>query len=196
MPLSSVDEFIDKHRIHGDLLNSIRAMILTFPLEEHIKWSAPVYSYKGINLVSFNVFKHHSGLWFFQGALIDDSFGVLQNSQEGKTVAMRHYRIEHGESPDLKLLKNYIRQSIDNIEQGKTIQKKKSKKLKPPAILTDELKKNQPFLERFEELSLAKRNEYIDYLNEAKLDSTRIKRLEKMIHMVLKGKGLNDKYRK
>lgn len=40
-----------------------------------------------------------------------------------------------------------------------------------------------------------KQPEYADYVREAKRDDTRERRLEKILSMIAKGKGLNDKYR-
>ncbi|WP_245625567.1 YdeI/OmpD-associated family protein [Flagellimonas eckloniae] len=39
------------------------------------------------------------------------------------------------------------------------------------------------------------KKEYCEYINEAKQEKTKIKRLEKIIPMIEKGIGLNDAYR-
>lgn len=53
--------------------------------------------------------------------------------------------------------------------------------------------KNNLFAKNFESLSLSHKREFADYIEEAKLEELKRKRLEKIIPMILEGKGLNDK---
>ncbi|MCH7772721.1 MAG: YdeI/OmpD-associated family protein, partial [Bacteroidetes bacterium] len=56
-------------------------------------------------------------------------------------------------------------------------------------------KKDKKVKESFNSLSLSKQREYAEYISEAKRDETKQKRLLKIVPIILKGKGLNDKYR-
>jgi uncharacterized protein YdeI (YjbR/CyaY-like superfamily) len=66
-------------------------------------------------------------------------------------------------------------------------------------VIPDELKilidTNSSLKTAFEALSNYKQKEYAEYINTAKRISTRESRLEKIIPMIIDGKGLNDKYR-
>ena len=57
------------------------------------------------------------------------------------------------------------------------------------------LNKNPKLKEKFEFFSESKRREFAEYIIDAKRISTKESRLEKIIPMILKGEGLNDKYR-
>jgi uncharacterized protein YdeI (YjbR/CyaY-like superfamily) len=57
-------------------------------------------------------------------------------------------------------------------------------------------KKNDTILKTsFAKLTPGKQKEYIIYINEAKQEATKLKRLEKIKPMILQGIGLNDKYK-
>jgi uncharacterized protein YdeI (YjbR/CyaY-like superfamily) len=48
----------------------------------------------------------------------------------------------------------------------------------------------------FDLLSLANRRDYAEYIATAKRPETRQERLKKIIPMILRGEGMNDKYKK
>ena len=48
---------------------------------------------------------------------------------------------------------------------------------------------------KFNEFSPYKQREFIEHITSAKQEKTQLARLEKVIPMILEGKGLNDKYR-
>ena len=53
--------------------------------------------------------------------------------------------------------------------------------------------KNILFAKKFESLSLSQKQAFANYIEEAQLEELKRKRLEKIIPMILEGKGLNDK---
>ena len=55
--------------------------------------------------------------------------------------------------------------------------------------------KNQELLSKFNAFSPYKQREFIEHITSAKQEKTQLARLEKVIEMILEGKGLNDKYR-
>ncbi len=61
-------------------------------MKETIKWGAPVYTLDYKNIVGLGAFKSYVGLWFFQGALLNDEKKKLINAQEDKTKALRQWR--------------------------------------------------------------------------------------------------------
>ncbi|VTP97122.1 YdeI/OmpD-associated family protein [Sphingobacterium daejeonense] len=52
------------------------------------------------------------------------------------------------------------------------------------------------FHESYYQLTPGKQKEYAEYIEEAKQEKTKISRVEKIISLVLAGKGLHDKYKK
>ena len=150
----------------------------------------------GKNIVGMAGFKNHFGLWFFQGALLKDKNKVLLNAQEGKTKAMLQWRFSSMEEIDVELIKDYVLEAVKNQKQGKEIKPQRNQKpLIIPELLQKELDANVALKEKYETFSLSKKREYADYISEAKREATKQSRLEKIIPMILEGKGLHDKYK-
>jgi len=133
---SNVIEYISKHEKWKNELSKIRELMLTLPVEETLKWGAPFYTHGGKNIVGFSAFKNHFGVWFPQGALLKDDFKVLINAQEGKTTAMRQWRMKSNADIDLEVLKMYVLESIQNKEEGKVIKPKKKELIIEEPLLT------------------------------------------------------------
>lgn len=67
--VNSVEEYIEVHDNWSEALAILRHIIVSTELEETLKWSAPVYTLNGKNVMGLGAFKHHFGIWFFNGVL-------------------------------------------------------------------------------------------------------------------------------
>ncbi|TYP98843.1 uncharacterized protein YdeI (YjbR/CyaY-like superfamily) [Tenacibaculum adriaticum] len=191
-----VTEYIQKNKKWSQELTLLRSVLLELPLEETIKWNSPVYTYKGKNILGLSAFKNYSGLWFFQGCFLKDEHKVLINAQEEKTQAMRQWRFNTLAEINIDLVKMYVLEAIENHIAGKELKpKRNTKPLIIPIELQQELDENDQLKSKFDEFSLSKKREFTDYISEAKRVVTKQSRLEKIIPMILKGIGLNDKYK-
>jgi len=195
--VNSVEEYIELHSDFSNLLKELREIVLATELEETIKWNSPVYSLNGKNVLGIGAFKNHAGIWFFQGVFLKDEHNKLVNAQEEKTKALRQWRFEKNELTDGKLIKAYILEAIENQKLGKEIKPDRSDKaFVIPLILENKIASNTEFKNCFNSLSLGKQREYSGYITEAKRETTKITRLEKIIPLIEAGKGLHDKYKK
>ncbi len=194
--MKDVTNYIEKKEKWKTELELLRTTLLSTKMEETIKWGAPTYVYKGKNVVGLAAFKNYCGLWFFQGSLLKDSHKVLMNAQEGKTKAMLQWRFFTLDDIDVKLIKTYVLEAKQNVDEGKEIKPDRTKKeLIIPELLQNTLNTNADFKSQFETFTLSKKREYADYISEAKREATKQKRLEKIIPMILNGVGLYDKYK-
>ena len=195
-PGEKVDAYIDKHEQHSETLKRIRQLILGFPFQETIKWGMPTYVYGGRNLLGLGAFKNHVGLWFFQGALLDDPNGVLQNAQEGKTKAMRQVAFQSADEISEDELVELIEQTISNQDKGLFIKpERKQSKVSIPGELKEAFAADKSLEASFKDLSPGKQREYSEHIGSAKREATRMKRLSTVIPMIKAGQGLNDKYK-
>ena len=188
-----VDLYLAKHKGFSHILNELRDIIRSTGLIETIKWGMPTYTLNNKNILGMSAFKHHLGIWFFQGALLKDTEGVLINAQEGKTNAMRQWRFASDSKLDKKLVLKYLLEAIENEKKGLKI-KRKIKPLVIPTQLENILKSNKDVEMSFKALTLAKKREFAEYIMEAKREKTKEKRLEKIIPMIINRKGLNETY--
>ena len=92
------------------------------------------------------------------------------------------------------MLHLYIQEAIENEKKGLKI-----KHDKKPLIVPSELKrlfdKNEVLAGLFNKLTLTKKREFSDYISEAKIAETKVKRIEKIVPLIEKAIGLHDKYK-
>ena len=191
----TVDEYIIASKQWGDALKKLRSIINKTELKETVKWGAPVYTIHDKNIVGIGAFKSYVGLWFFQGALLKDSKKRLVNAQEGVTKAQRQMRFNSAKQINDKVILEYLKEAIKNQKAGKEIKPAKKASISIPKELQIELQKNSKLKKNFNTLTPFKRREFCEYISEAKREETKNSRLEKITPMILKGIGLNDKYR-
>lgn len=191
----TVDEFIEGVEFWHNELKILRKTLLTTPLEEGVKWGSPCYMIDGTNVVGLGAFKSYFGLWFFQGALLQDEKKLLINAQEGKTKALRQWRMTSGNDIKPRIIKSYVKEAIQLAQEGKAIPISKPKTLVIPDELKAALEGNKNLATKFKKLTPGCQREYAVYVAEAKREPTRLRRIEKIVPMILSGAGLNDKYR-
>ena len=193
---TSVEEYIDIKSEWAEELILLRNIFLKTELKECIKWGAPTYTIKDKNIVGLGAFKEYVGIWFFNGVLLSDPKKLLMNAQEGKTQSMRQMRFTSIKDIDEKTILDYLTEAIENQKQGKKVEKiKNPDPIETPSLLLEQFNKDFELSDMFKILTPYKQKEYITYLNEAKREATKIKRLDKIIPMIKAGVGLNDKYR-
>jgi uncharacterized protein YdeI (YjbR/CyaY-like superfamily) len=192
----TVDEFLAAELNWKQELAKLRGILIRTGLQETIKWGAPTYTHAGKNVVGIGSFKSYFGLWFFQGALRNDAEGVLINAQEGKTRALRQWRMNSAKNIRANTIKSYVRQAIQLVEQGKELRPRTGRPIVVPEELTFALKKHKKAISQFKDLTPGKQREFADYISQAKRAETKRSRIEKILPMICAGVGLNDRYRK
>ena len=195
--MNAIEIYFDTKSTWKPKLELLRKTLLLTNLEETIKWGIPTYVYKNKNIVGLAAFKNYCGLWFFQGRLLKDTHKVLINAQEGKTKAMLQWRFFSLDEINVELIKEYVLEAMSNVDEGKEIKPDRTKKiLVIPEILQNALYINEEFKSKFDTFSLSCKREYADYISEAKKESTKQNRLEKIIPMILNKVKLYDAYKK
>jgi len=192
----TVDEYIANADMWEDELVQMRKILNSTELVEEVKWGGPCYTSGGKNVVGMGAFKSYFGLWFFQGALLEDKAKILVNAQAGKTKALRQWRFTSKNQIDTRRIKAYLKEATALAESGKEIKADRSKPVTIPPELKKALQARKNAKANFENMTKGKQREYADYISDAKREETKSKRLEKIIPMILANQGLNDKYRK
>jgi uncharacterized protein YdeI (YjbR/CyaY-like superfamily) len=158
---------------------------------EDWKWG-PNY-YKDGMVCGFWYFKNHVTITFFQGALLKDRKKVLLKN-EGN-LHNRHIKFTDVNQIDDKLLIEYITEAVINNEKGLKLTEAKDKTVIIPDDFKKLLTKNK-ILKNFGEMSYSKRKDYVNWINGAKQDATRQKRIDQAIAKIKEKQGLNDHYSK
>ncbi len=191
----TVDDYVASRQLWQDEIKRLREILLSTDLTEDVKWGGPCYTYDGKNVVGLAGFKSYFGLWFHQGALLNDKNRVLINAQEGTTKALRQWRMHSARDIKPAAIKSYVSEAISLVKFGKKIGPQKKKPLVVPPELKQALAKNAAARNEFANLRLGLQREFTDHIASAKRNETKQKRIEKILPMIAAGKGLNDQYR-
>jgi uncharacterized protein YdeI (YjbR/CyaY-like superfamily) len=164
-------------------------------VEETIKWGFPHFEYKGI-LCSMAAFKAHCAFGFWKGAIMQDPKKVM--TIIGKTSMGSFDRITSiGDLPSEKIMIAYIKEAKTlNENDIKLPDRAKSKTVsfETPEYFLKALKKNKKASETFQAFSNSNKKDYVEWITEAKTESTREKRMETSIKWIAEGKIRNWKY--
>lgn len=193
---SKIEAFFEKEKPFKKEVLRLREIITRTELEEDFKWGAPTYTINGKNVIGIGSFKHHYGIWFFNGALLKDTNKLLHNAQEGKTKALRQLRFTKEDDFDPKTITAYLTEAIENQKAGREIKIDRSrKKVEIPEALKIAFQNDKGLEKAFMSLTAGKQREYADHIATAKQEKTRQRRLAKCVPMIIDGKGLHDKYK-
>lgn len=176
-------------------INLLASVIARTPLEKTIKWGNEVFTWNGRNIVSYGSFKDFCSLWFFNGVFLEDRYQVLIAASEGKTKSLRQWRFTSEDEIDERKILEYIYEAIEIEKKGLKIKPEKFAPVAVPELLAEALEADVQLKSAFCNLSPGRQKEYILFLNEARQESTRRNRLDKIIPVILQGVGLNDRYK-
>jgi len=193
-----IDAYIEKSaEFAKPILNHIRELVHAAcpEVEETIKWGFPHFMYKGM-LCSMASFKHHCAVAFWKGALVFASIpGVKRRENSAMGQLGRITTIS--DLPDRKTFIRCIIEAMRLNETGAKLPRKAKpprKELVVPDDLTAALNKNRKALATFERFTYSHRKEYIQWINEARTETTRTKRLKTALEWMTEGKSRNWKY--
>ena len=168
--------------------------------KEEFKWSIPNFTYSGAILCNMAGFKKHVTFGFWLGAQMEDPEGIMNRT--GNT-GMGHFgkMLSITDLPKKEILISYIKEAMHLTDQGvklpsQTGLKKKAKVLEVPPSLVDALHKNDLAFATFNNFSQSKRNEYSEWIGDAKTEKTQLKRLNQTIEWLEEGNSRNWKYEK
>jgi len=194
-----IDAYIDKSAAFAKpILNHLRKLIHKAcpQVEETMKWSFPHFDYKGEMMCSMASFKQHCSFGFWKASLMKDPVLVETAKSE---VAMGHLGkiTSLKDLPSDKQLTAWIKEAMKLNDEGVKVKKEKpvaTKEMLVPADLIAALKKNKKAFAIFEQFPPSHKKEYIQWIEEAKREETRKKRIEQTVEWVAENKQRNWKY--
>lgn len=188
-----IDAYIEKSADFAQpILQHLRKLIHKAcpDVEETLKWSVPSFEYKGM-FCGFAAFKAHVKFMFWKEAL-------LTADGSNKVVIENFARISSlKELPKDKEIIALVHQAMELNEKDIKLPKKaptEKKEIVTPDDLAKALAKNKKAKAAFDKFSYSHRKEYIEWINEAKTEPTRLKRIATTVEWVSEGKGRNWKY--
>lgn len=179
------------------ILTHLRAVVHAAcpDVEETIKWSMPHFMHNGI-LCNMAAFKAHCALGFWKGDLLvdpADDKGREAMGQFGRIASLK-------DLPPKKTLEGYVRKAAKLNDEGVKAPARARpatpRELIVPDYLLAALAQHAAALAQFEAFTPGKKREYVEWLEEAKTEATRMRRMEQAIAWIAEGKVRNWKYEK
>jgi uncharacterized protein YdeI (YjbR/CyaY-like superfamily) len=188
-----VDFYFSKAQKWKKELEKLRTIVLDCGPTEELKWGVPCYTFQKSNIVLIHVFKEYCALLFFKGALLNDTNSILiqqtKNVQAARQIRFTNVREIVKMEP---ILKAYIYEAIEVEKAGLKLNFKKTSEFKIPEEFQNKLDKIPALKAAFDALTPGRQRAYIFYFSAPKQSKTRESRVEKSMHQILNGKGLND----
>jgi uncharacterized protein YdeI (YjbR/CyaY-like superfamily) len=198
-----VDAYLDTIPEYAQpILQHLRELIHTAcpDVVEDWKWSFPVFAYNKAIMCNMAAFKNHCSFGFWKASLMKDEHHIL-NITEKETMGQLGKITTVADLPSDEVLIAYIHEAMQLNDAGAKVARpakateKEKAELTPPDYLTEALKDNEAARTVFEAFSYSHKKEYIQWLQEAKTEATRLKRLTQAIEMMAEGKDRNWKYK-
>lgn len=174
----------------------MQRLMLKAGLQKMFKWGSDIYTYDNKNVIGWAGFKNFFSLWFYNGVFLEDKDKVLVAASEGKTRALRQWRFTDVKDMDEQKILAYILESIRTIKDGKSITLQKAPHKSPSGLLKEYLDADEALKTAFNKLTPGKQRAYMEYIDEARQEQTKLARLEKIRPLILDGQGLHDKYKR
>lgn len=162
-------------------------------VEETIKWGSPSFVYAGGILCGMAAFKQHASFGFWKHALVMGEAAARDGmGSYGKMTAATDLPPQRRLLADLKKAMKLNEQGVNAPGVRKTATPKPPPKA--PADLVAALKKNGKARATFEAFAPSHKREYIEWIEEAKREENRTRRLAQAIEWMAEGKPRNWKY--
>ncbi|MDA6069015.1 YdeI/OmpD-associated family protein [Flavobacterium sp. AC] len=188
-----VDFYFDKAQKWQKEQAELRQIVLDCQLTEELKWGVPCYTFQNSNIVLIHAFKDYCALLFFKGALLSDTDGILIQQSKNVQAARQIRFTDLNEIVDQKkILKNYIYEAVEIEKAGLKVVLKKTEEFKITEEFQKKLDENPKLHTAFKALSPGRQRAYLLHFSSPKQSKTRESRIEKVIGLILEGKGLNN----
>ncbi|MCI0652570.1 MAG: YdeI/OmpD-associated family protein [Planctomycetes bacterium] len=168
-------------------------------IQETIKWRVPHFEHHGI-VGGMAAFKRHVSFGFWHAKHLDDPHGILSGNDSASMCAIKTMSLE--DLPADAALADTVRIAARYNEEKKSAPKEKTgarkksapKTLAVPKFVRDALARSRKAKEAFDGFSYSHKKEYVEWIEEAKKEETRERRIATMIEWLEEGKPRHWKY--
>lgn len=195
-PLAStlIDDYItSKATFAKEILELFRDLIHQADTEiiEDFKWSVPVF-HKNEMACGIAAFQKHVSITFFNGAKMSDKHHLFSGDCSAKHL--RTIKFASISEIDKNQLLDYFKEAF--LMRKADINKTESnKKIEIPELLQKALNENKLAKKNFENMAYTYRKEYVLFISEAKRETTKLKRLERILSNLEQNIKMHEQYK-
>jgi uncharacterized protein YdeI (YjbR/CyaY-like superfamily) len=187
-----VDAYIERSARWPAEITALRPHLLASGLTEEIKWGKPCYAHEGRNIVIVQEMQDFLALMFFNGAVLRDPDGVLEQQGPNSRSARRiTFRSVDDVDRLAETVRSCVAEAIEAEDAG--LRADPGPELVLAAELRARLDADPALREAFEGLTPGRRREYNLHVADAKKATTRESRIDRCVPKILAGKGLRDR---
>lgn len=193
-----LDDYIEKSADFAKpILTHIRELVHRAcpDITETLKWSMPHFDHKG-PVCHMASFKKHCAFGFWKQPLLEQSAFPAEKVSMGGFGRIESLDDLPADEVIISLIHQAVKLNKDGIKIKRAPASTEKKELMVPEILTSALSKNADAKITFDGFPYSKKKDYVEWLNEAKTETTREKRLATTIEQLAEGKARNWKYEK
>lgn len=193
-----VDAYIDKAQDFAKpILKHIRKLVHEACPEvvETKKWNFPHFDYKGM-MCSMAAFKEHCAFGFWKQSLLENSAFPAEKTAMGSFGRITSVKDLPSDKTMKKLINDACKLNDAGIKVERKPASKEKKELIVPDVLLEALARNAAAAETFNSFPYSKKKDYVVWIDEAKAEATRDKRLATAIEWLAEGKSRMWKYEK
>lgn len=189
----AADWFFNKDTPWKEAFAELRELALASGLAEELKWGHPCYTLNGKNVFLIHGFKDYCAVLFHKGVLLKDKAGLLvqqtANVQSGRQL---RFTSLHEIEVLVPTIKAYMQEAAEVERKGMNVPMKKTTEFPMPEEFKHAMKQMPELKKAFKALTPGRQRGYLLHFSSAKLAKTREARIEKHVHRILAGKGLED----
>lgn len=164
---------------------------------ETIKWGMPHFMYQGKILCSMAAFKQHCAFGFWLASKMKEAAAYMESDGSRSAMGDLGKLKTTADLPDPFVFRMLVQEAMYLIEQGVTLDKKPVQPVAMPEIpeaLHAGFARNAEAALFFGQLSPGHKKEYLLWIQEAKTETTRNKRIETTLEWCAERKKRNWKY--
>jgi uncharacterized protein YdeI (YjbR/CyaY-like superfamily) len=165
-------------------------------VEEDLKWRHPTFVHQGI-LAGMAAFKKYCSLGFWKQDLLLTRLPAADRKALESMGKLTSVEELPSDAAMIRIIKVAAKMNEDGVKVARPKPRPASERVvETPAFLQAALKKNAKARAAYEAFSFSHRKEYVDWLNDAKTDETRARRLASALEWMAEGKSRNWKYQR
>ncbi|HRD54125.1 MAG TPA: YdeI/OmpD-associated family protein [Flavobacteriales bacterium] len=163
---------------------------------ESWKWNSPHFDHDGI-MIGLHGFKSFVSVWFHKGALLKDTHKLFDKPEKDEEKGIRKVKFEEGDAINEKAFLDLVKQAVKVNQSGAKLgdAKPTRKALVVPPELENCLRKDEEAWMHWEKFNYTHKKEYVEWIEDAKQDETRKRRIAQALEMIREGVGKEDKHK-
>lgn len=162
-------------------------------IEETWRSNAPCFERHGA-VVSLHPLKTCVSVWFHKGDQLKDAHGLFKPSEKDAAREVRKYKLEEGDAINEKAFADLLKQALKLNRPARAEARTKSGAALPEEFAAV-LDKDAATREQWEALGEEHRQEFVEWVSDAKQEEARKRRVAKALELIRAGQHMGDAFK-